>query len=264
MSSNQISIKPNNHRIFQCVSQKKLELLNKIIEEHKDVNILVACSKEPQTIIDSLQNKAIKVIEDRDLIKDKELTCEFLISFDLPIKNIVYMARVAKATNKAVMILDESEQKELYQIERLLGRALKQEVIEGFAYPQKEKKEEVYGKKPLTKVQIKEIAKQRYDEKTGEPQEKSYDDKKPKRDYDDEGKKSYDKDGKKNNFNKSDSDDKWAKKKKAPNKFLGKDENGKAKFSGKSGDRNHRYDGTPKVGKKINITARKPKEDSNS
>lgn len=260
MSNQQLTIKPNNHRIFQCPSQKKLELLNKIISEHKELNILVACSKEPQTIIDALDNKTIKVIEDRELIKDKELTCEFLLSFDLPIKNIVYMARVAKATKKAVMLLDETEQKELYQIERLLGRALKQEVIEGFAYPQAPKKEETYGKKPLTKEQIKEVAKQRYEAKTQEPKEKDFD-KKPKRDYGDEEKKSYDKHGQKNNFKKSDSDDKWAKKKKSPNKFLGKDENGKAIFSGKSGDRNHHYNGTPKVGKTINIKARKPKED---
>ena len=260
MSNNKISIKPNNHRVYQCPTDKKLELLNKIISEHEDVNILVSCSKNPQLIIDALQNKAIKVIEDKELIKDKELTCEFLISFDLPIKNIVYMARAVKATQKAVMLLDESEQKDLYQIEMLLGRALKQEIIEGFAYPEKAKKEEVYGRKPLTKDQIKEIAKQRYDEKTQEPKEKSYD-KAPKRDYGDEERKSYNKDGKKNNFNKSSSDDQWAKKKKSPNKFLGKDDNGKAIFSGKSGDRNHRYDGTPKVGKTISIKARKPKEE---
>ena len=51
--------------------------------------------------------------------------------------------------------------------------------------------------------------------------------------------------------------------------LLGYDDNGKAKFSGKSGDRNHRYDGTPKdkwdapkkVGRKINIKALKPKEE---
>ena len=263
MSNKQISIKPNNHRIFQCPSEQKLELLNKIISEHKNTDILVVCSKEPQIIIDALEDKKIKVIEDKVLIKEKELSCEFLISFDLPIKNIVYMARAVKATNKAVMLLDESEQKELYQIERLLGRALKQEVIEGFAYPKAEKKEEPYGKKSLTKVQIKEIAKQRYDEKTQEPQEENYN-KKAKRDYGDEEKKSYDKNGKKNNFHKSDSDDKWAKKNKTPNKFLGKDEHGKGIFSGKSGDRNHRYDGTPKnrkVGKTINIKARKPKEE---
>ena len=206
-----------------------------------------------QIIKDALQNRDIQVIEDRELIKDKALSCDFLISFDMPIKNIVYMARLAKAKERAVMLLDESEQAELYQIEMLLGRAIKQETIKGFEYVAAAPKEEVYHKKSLSKDQIKEVAKQRYEAKTQEPKEKKQD-KKPKREYDDK---------------KSPSSDKWAKKKKTPNKFLGKDENGKAIFSGKSGERNHRYDGTPRdkydapktVGKKINIKARKPKKE---
>lgn len=266
MSETQISIKPNNHRIYKCPSDKKIELLNKIISENLHDNILVVCSKDMQIIKDALTNKEIKVIEDRELIKDKELSCDFLISFDMPIKNIVYMARIAKTKEKAVMLLDESEQTELYQIEMLLGRAIKQEIIEGFEYAAPAPKEEVYGRKPLTKVQIKEVAKQRYEAKTQEPKEKTYD-KKPKREYED--KKSYDKAGTKKDFKKSDSSDKWAKKNKTPNKFLGKDDNGKPIFSGKSGERNHRHDGTPrdkydapkKVGKKINIKARKPKDE---
>jgi len=55
---------------------------------------------------------------------------------------------------------------------------------------------------------------------------------------------------------------------KPKNKFLGKDENGKAIFSGKDGARNHRHDGTPREkqeapkagGRKISIKAIKPKE----
>ena len=265
MPADSISIKPNNHRVYQCQTNKKIELLNKVIADNANADILVACSKEPQIIKDALQNKTLKVIEDRELVKNKDLKCELLISYDLPIKNIVYMARLGKATHKAILILDESEQKELYQIEMLLGRAIKQEQIEGFEYEKIAPKETEPGRKPMSKEQIKEVAKKRYEEKTQEPQEKIYD--KPKRDYDD--KKSYNQEGKKNSFNKSDSDDRWAKKKKAPNKFLGKDENGKPIFSGKSGDRNHRYDGTPqdkwgapkKTGRTINIKARKPKEE---
>ena len=57
-------------------------------------------------------------------------------------------------------------------------------------------------------------------------------------------------------------------KEKKPNKYLGKDANGKAIFSGKSGERNHRYDGTPKekgsntklTGKTINIKVKKKKD----
>ena len=297
MSSNSITIKPNNHRVYQCQTEKKIELLNKIISENEKTDILVVCSKEPQAIIDALDNKDVKVIEDRELIKLPELNCEMLISYDLPIKAIVYMARVTKATASAILMLDESEQKELYHTEMLLGRAIKQEVIEGFEYPIAEKAPESdRGPRKMTKDQIKEVAKKRYDEKTQEPKEKK--EYKPKRDYGDkvngkaregalgyDDKKSYSQDGKrkefKKDFNKSDSAGKWDKvngkaregalgykKKKEENKFLGYDENGKAKFSGKSGDRNHRHDGTPKdrwdapkkVGRKINIKARKPSD----
>lgn len=53
------------------------------------------------------------------------------------------------------------------------------------------------------------------------------------------------------------------KKEKKPNKYLGKDANGKALFSGKSGERNHYYDGTPKekntklTGKTIQVKVKK-------
>ncbi len=266
MSSNPITIKPNNHRVYQCPTDKKVELINKNNTEIEKLDIVVACSKDVEIIKDMVQNPKVKVIEDRELIKDKELTCEMLISFDMPIKAIVYMARVAKATQKAVFLVDVSEQKGLHDIEMLLGRAIKQDIISGFEYPIVEKKE-IDGPRRMTQDQIKEEAKKRYDKVTAEPKETEY---KPKRDYGDEDKKSYDKDGKKKDFRKSDSDGKWDKKKKEPNQFLGKDENGKAKFSGKSGDRNHRFDGTPKdkwdaprkVGKKISIKERKPKDEN--
>jgi superfamily II DNA/RNA helicase len=240
MPAETISIKPNNHRIYECPNDKKIELLNKLIQENSGADILVMCSENPEAIKENVQNKDVRVLEDKQLVKEKELTCEYLISYDMPIKAIVYMARVSKATKKAVMLLDESEQKALHAIEILLGRAIKQERIEGFQYPKKQVKTSDEPKvKKLSKDKIKEVAKKRYESSTQE---------KPKRDFRSDEKK----------------DDKWAKKKKAPNKFLGKDENGKAIFSGKSGERNHRHDGTPReklTGKKINIKASKPKED---
>jgi len=268
MSSNSITIKANNHRVYQCPNDKKIELVNKIISENEQLDILVACSKDVDVISEMIQSSKVKVIEDRNLVKDKELNCELLISFDMPIKGIVYMARVAKATQRAIFLIDESEQKGLHDIEMLLGRSIKQDIIADFEYVVIEKKES--DEKPfrkMTKDQIKEEAKKRYDKVTAEPKEYEY---KAKRDYGDDDKKAYSKDGKKKEFKKSDSDGKWDKKKKEPNKYLGKNDDGKAKFSGKSGDRNHRHDGTPKskwdapkkVGKRISIKARKPKEDS--
>ena len=246
MSSSSITIKPNNHRVYQCPSDKKVELIKKLISDNSKLDILIVCSKELDTLKEQIADKGIKIIEDKELVKDKELSCELLISYDLPIKAIVYMARVSKATQKAFILIDKSEQKGLHSIETLLGRAIKQDVIEGFEYevikvPESDK----YTPKKMTQEQIREVAKKRYEEKTQTAPKKSD---KPKR---------------------SDSSDgeKWAKKKKAPNKFLGKDENGKALFSGKDGERNHRYDGSSKakydapkkVGRKISIKAVKPK-----
>ncbi|SFV53823.1 ABR064Wp [hydrothermal vent metagenome] len=228
MSLNNLTIKPNNHRVYQCPFEKKLELLNLLIKENAGKSIVVVTAKDSKTIEEGLENSEIKVIEDRILIKEKELYSQIIIGFDMPIKNIVYMARASKATENSFMILDASEQKDLHFIEMLLGRAIKQEKREGFEYSVIEKEKGRFEKK------------------------KSFE--KPKKDFKKDAKPK---------------DDRWKKKKKAPNRFLGKDENGKAIFSGKSGERNHRYDGTPRdkwdapkvTGKKINIKAHKPKRD---
>ena len=251
MPSTTITIKPNNHRVHPCANAKKTELLNQLITKNSSSNIVVVCSQNPMAIKEALDNKDIVVMDDREFIGSKELNCEMLISYDVPDKAIVYLARASKATLKAVILVDESEQKNLYPIEMLLGRAIKQEKIAGFEYEVKKAPETPKYKK-LSKDEIKEVAKKRYEEKTGEPE--------PKKEWNSD----------KKDYKKSDSSDKWAKKNKAPNKFLGKDESGKAIFSGKSGERNHRYDGTPrdkwdapkKVGRKINIKALKPKEES--
>lgn len=249
MPSNAITIKPNNHRIYQCPNEKKIALVNKLIEENSDLDILVVCANDAKELADALENKDVKVIEDRVLIKEKkDLKCEFLISYDMPIKAIVYMARVARASQRAVLLLSKSEQKELHTIETLLGRAIKQERLEGFEYAVAVKPvEDTHGRKKLSKKNITEIARKRHEDATVEKLAK------PKREFKkgDEAQKG-----------------KWEKKNKKPNKFLGKDENGKAIFSGKSGERNHRYDGTPrekwdapkKVGKTISIKERKAKD----
>jgi superfamily II DNA/RNA helicase len=223
MSTPTISIKPNNHIIYQCPSNKKEELLHKIIQENSNEDIVIVSSANVEDLRTKFQNDNIQVMEDRELVKEKDLQCAFIISYDMPIEAIVYIARVSKATQKAVMLLDQEEQKTLYKIEMLLGRAIKQKKIEGFEYPQKaEKLPERPGRKKLSKEEIQEIAKKRYESSTREKpkfdEEKSPrdDSRKPKRDFKSDGKK----------------DDKWAKKRPAPRT----------------------------TGKKISIKARKEKE----
>jgi len=246
MSINTITIKPNNHRVHPCPNDKKIELLNKIISQNSSDDILVVCSNNIDFIKEGIEDKTVKIIADKELVTSKEnISCKMLISYDIPIKAIVYMARVSKATQSAVILVDASEQKSLYPIEMLLGRSIKQEIIDDFTYDVVKQPIKTETKK-MSQTKIKEVAKKRYDAKFQDEKPRNNDDKK---------------DFKKRDFKKSDSTDKWAKKKKEPNKFLGYDEKGKGKFSGKSGERNHRFDGKPKdrydaptkVGRKINI-----------
>ena len=203
MSHTKLSIKPNNHRIYQCPNEKKIKLLQQLIKKHADADIVVATANDAKIIIEALESSAVKVIEDKALIKDKELTCDIMIGFDMPIKDIVYIARASKAKEKSFMLLDESEQGELHFIEMLLGRAIKQESVEGFYYPVREKKETKFQDKKLSKDEIKEVAKKRYEKSTQE---------KPK--FDD--KKRSDKQKKEFKKEKSKKDEKFDNKKKTP------------------------------------------------
>ena len=262
MPSSQITLKHNKHRVHPCPNDKKLLLLQSLIEQNSNIDIIVATSQNSAFIKETIKAGNVKIFDDNQLIELPELRCELLISYDLPSDPAIYISRLAKATQSALILLDISEQKELYPIETVLKRAIKQETIAGFEYEpaQKEKKEQKSFDKP--KYDKPKYDKPKKDSKKSDykPYEKSkYE--KPKRNNE----KPQNKDYEKPKYDKPNKD-------KKPNKYLGKDKDGKAIFSGKSGERNHSYDGTPKnkynepkkVGRKISIKARKPKESEES
>jgi hypothetical protein len=284
MPDNQISLKHNKHRIHPCPNDKKLLLLNLLITQNATLDIVVAANNT-EAIKEIVTASNVKVLNDKELLKLPELRCELLISYDLPSTAILYMARLAKATEGAIILLDMDEQKQLYPIETLLGRVIRQEILAGFEYPVQEKlkKEQKSFEKPKRdgeRSERKAFDKPKYDKpkREGDKSQRKPFDKpkydKPKQDGERSERKPFDKpkydkpkrDGERSERKPYDGSKKDDKK---PNKFLGKDENGKAKFSGKSGERNHRYDGTPKekyeapknVGRKISIKERKPKEE---
>jgi len=227
MPNGQITIKHNKHRVHPCPSDKKISLLDLLIEQNSDLDILVVTAQNSSSIKERLKNKSVNVLDDNELSKLPELRCELLISYDLPNDALTYISRVAKATDGAIILLDIDEQKGLYPIETLLKRVIRQEIVKGFWYEeQKIKKAQKPAKKREHAFNQKADEKPKYEKKRFE---------KPKSD-----KPKKDEDGKDKKFNK------FAKSDKKPNKYLGRDENGKAKFSGKSGERNHRYDGKPK------------------
>lgn len=261
MSTNEIAIKHNKHRIHPCPNDKKLSLLKLLISQNPKAKIIVVSVDKVDTL-EELVSDNVVVMSDKELYNSKESTCELLISYNLPTTAIVYMSRLARATDSALILLDAKEQKNLYPIETLLGRVIKQEVIEGFEYEEDQKMK--LAQKPADKPKEYEF-KKTYEEKPEFDKSKKDGYKSDKKPFD---KPKYDKPRRDNDSN--DKSKSWDKKKKEANKFLGKDENGKAIFSGKSGDRNHRHDGTPKdrygapkkVGKKIQIKGLKPKKDS--
>ncbi|MDA7817958.1 hypothetical protein N9A28_07195 [Sulfurimonas sp.] len=234
MPVKQISIKHNKHYVHPCPIDKKLSLLNLLIEKYSDMEILVVRANSLDVIKEAVTAENVTILSD-DELKNSEKTYELLISFDLPATPALYINRLFKPTEMALILLDVKEQKKLYPIETVLKRVIKQEVIEGFEYDED----------PKLKVAYKGVEK---------PKEYEF-------------KKTYEEQPKKEKRPRAEGE-KWDKKEKAENKFLGKDENGKALFSGKSGERNHRFDGKPKdkyskptkVGRKISIKARKPKE----
>jgi len=198
-----ITVKPANHKIHSCPQEKKVELLEKIIDQNSTQEIVVVCSKDVAQLQESLSKYDVKVVEDKELVQNKSLTAALIISYDMPAEPIVYIERVSRAQEKALMLVNEDEQRVLYKIEMLLGRAIKQEKVEGFEYPQKAKKtDKKPARKKLSKEEIKEVAKKRYEDSTREAPKfdkekpERRDDKKPKGDFKKEFKKGDKKDDK--------------------------------------------------------------------
>ena len=295
MSTNQITIKHNKHRIHPCPNEKKLALLNMLLSQNSGLSIVVALSDNSLLTKEAITDANVSVLSDEELAGVPELKCELLVSYDLPQSAELYIARLSKTTDSAIVLLDISEQNNLYPIETLLGRVIRQEVVAGFEYPEQPKmkiapKPSLKPKSDAKRAERKPFDKLKYDKKPfdkqrsdrpkregakkedGGSEHKSYE--KPKRDGEKSERKPFDKP----KYDKPKREGETSERKpfekpkqnKKPNKFLGKDENGKAKFSGKSGERNHRYDGKPKesveapknVGRKISIKALKPKEPS--
>lgn len=330
MSSAKIIIKHNKHRIHPCPNDKKLSLLTLLLEQNSMLNILVASSQDIELTKEITEAKNVTVVNDDELVNQPDLMCDLLISYDLPSADI-YMSRLSRAKEGAIILLDISEQQNLYPIETILKRVIRQDIIVGYEYEPQEKmkiaQKSLQKEKSVYKFDPDASDKPSY-EKTQTEYKKSFDkprfDKpkwdKPKRDAEGSERKAFDKpkfdkpkydkpkydkpkrDGEnserkpfdKPKWDKPKSDGesserkpfdkpKWDKPKydgekkydssgKKPNKFLGKDDSGKAKFSGKSGERNHKYDGKPRenieapknVGRKITIKERKPKDEPSS
>ena len=180
MSSLLSSIKPNNHKIHPCISERKVALCLAIISKNKNKNIIITTAGDTKVLEDEISFENVKIFTDKDLIQNNKENCELLISFDLPNKAIIYDARLVHTSSNAILLLSKNEQVLLYPIETLFGRVIKQEIIEGYEEPKDEKDDDKKTHiKTMTKDQIKEVAKKRYEKSTMPQEKKEYDDQKP-------------------------------------------------------------------------------------
>ena len=251
------TLKRHNHKVHPCKDEKKEELLELLLNQNSDKKIIVVTSQKSEL---TSKLKDVVIVSDEELLANKELKCDMLISYDLPSKAISYISRIARANTYALLLVNPSEERVIHPIETLLGRTIMQEIVDGFSEVREEKQAQPSKKEFKPRENNKEF---RSDKKPWEDKpKKSYrdDSKNDKKPWEDKPKKSYRDDSK--NDKKP-----WEKKEKNESKYIGKDENGKAIFSGKTGDRNHHYDGTPKAkptkltGKRISIKSLKKKEE---
>lgn len=226
MSSSTPSVKRQNHRVHPCLNERKPELLTTLFQQNRTQSVLVVTANNPDVIAGTATHENVTIVSDAALAETPDLRCDLLISYDLPKSAEAYMARLLHAKTHALVLLDPKDQKSLYPIERLLGRTLVQEIIGGF------------DPKPV--ISPKEETKTVTSKDGG--RERKRDEKSVRND-----KRSPRKPGTSGSKEKN-SSDRWAKKEREPSRYLGKDENGKPLFSGKTGERNHKYDGTPKNG----------------
>ncbi|NOQ31482.1 MAG: hypothetical protein GQ570_10195 [Helicobacteraceae bacterium] len=235
MLADLISVKRHNHRIHPCINSRKDALLEQLILRNSDSNILIISSEN----ILNVNNEQVTTSNDVDIKDLKDQKFDLLISYDLPENPKTYIERLVYASDVALILVDPIEQPKRYEIEGLLGRTLIQEIITGY--------------EPKVDMDIEEAARPKFKrestitiEEERRPWENSSGDRPKERDFS----------SKKGGDRKP-----WEKKEKKESKYMGRDENDKAMFSGKTGDRNHQYDGTPKnkpFGKKDEEPREKP------
>jgi len=211
LSTTTTTIKRHNHRVHPCDRQQKLSLLKHLVALHSDKEIVVIASQDISALEQEIDAENVSFKSDKELIENTKFQCDMIISLDLARDPESYVKRLGQAKTYALLLADDKEQQELYKIETLMKRTLAKEVIIGF--------------EPGSYLQAQQKAKELKERQAHNAELQAQRDDKRSR-----------------------ADAKSAPRgmKREESKYLGKDENGKPIFSGKTKERNHRYDGTPK------------------
>jgi len=176
-----MSIKRHNHKVHPCETSKKQDLLKHLTTFHKGKSILIVSNANSTTTV--IEDKNLTLTNDAELSNlDKKY--DILISYDIPKDPEDYKLRYKKATEMALVLVDEKEQVLLYAIEKLLGKNIQIEIVKGFELPVKETP---YQKTKPTKSQLANADEDRKRKANEIDKEKKLDDKKnfsAKKDWD--------------------------------------------------------------------------------
>lgn len=236
MSATTLSVKRHNHRIHPCDPQRKTALLLHLLSVHAGLRTLVVIAENAEALRTLVTEANVTVAEDASLPDAAEAPYDLLISYDLPAEAADYLARLSYTKCYALLLLEPEAQQRLYPVERLLGRTMMQETIKGFepgadSVAAGEKQRAGHAPSGHKSEARRDNNRARSGQRgAGSPKTKRPSDRAdaPQTDA-------------------PSSADKWNKKKQPPSRYLGKDENGKPRFSGKTRERNHAFDGTPKT-----------------
>ncbi|MCJ7766748.1 MAG: hypothetical protein MUP09_12575 [Thiovulaceae bacterium] len=209
MSSTTITIKRHNHRVHPCDRNQKLALLKHLIALHSDKEIVIIAARDISELELELDADNISLKSDKELIENTKVQCDMIISLDLAQSPESYIKRLNQTNTYALLLADDQEQQELYKIETLMKRTLTKEFVSGFE-PRSHRQAEAEAKGLKVRQALNTDKQAQRDDKRARQQNGP------------------------------------SSKKREESKYLGKDENGKPIFSGKSRERNHRHDGTPK------------------
>ncbi|WP_345991631.1 hypothetical protein [Sulfurimonas sp. HSL-1716] len=137
------AIKRHNHRVLPCDKDRKIELINFLIEKNSDLDIAIIAKETIDDFKAVSSNERVKILDDSRLDSKYDL----IINYDLPKDAQQYLNRISLAKTYAFILLDPEEQKLLYPIETLLGRSLVEEVIKKFETTQSQERKKAKAKK---------------------------------------------------------------------------------------------------------------------
>ncbi len=137
------TIKRHNHRVIPCDRERKVELINFLIDKNSDLDIAIVSKEAIKEFKNISLNDNVKIIDDTQLDSSYDL----VIHYDLPEDAQIYMKRISCAKTYSFILLDPDEQKFLYPIETALGRSLVQEIVKEFETTQSKELKKAKAKK---------------------------------------------------------------------------------------------------------------------